>query len=56
MRGVPSVQIIDFQEGRAWGDGIYVVAYDDQVANPDMISDAVLANGYPAEVLQSGDS
>lgn len=56
MRGVPSVQIIDFQEGRAWGDGIYVVAYDDQVASPDMIINAVLANGYPAEVLQSGDS
>tara|TARA_R110002094_G_scaffold196390_2_gene169129 strand:+ start:283 stop:588 length:306 start_codon:yes stop_codon:yes gene_type:complete len=56
IRGVPTVEIIDFQEGQAWGEGIYVVSYDDQTANPDMIIDAVLANGYPAEVLKSGDS
>ena len=56
MRGVPSVEIVDFLEGETWGEGIYVVAYDDQAASPDMIINAVLANGYPAEVLQSGDS
>ena len=31
-------------------------AFDDQAANPDMIIEAVLANGYPAEVLQAGES
>ncbi|MBE1296722.1 MULTISPECIES: periplasmic mercury ion-binding protein [Roseobacteraceae] len=56
MRGVPTVEIVDFLEGETWGEGIYVVAYDDQAASPDMIINAVLANGYPAEVLQSGDS
>jgi len=56
MRGVPSVQIIDFQEGSEYGKGIYSVAYDDQAANPEMIVNAVLADGYPAEVLQPGDS
>ncbi|WP_323780136.1 periplasmic mercury ion-binding protein [Leisingera sp.] len=56
MRGVPSVEIVDILEGRSWGEGIYVVAYDDQAADPDMIINAVLANGYPAEVLQPDDS
>lgn len=56
LRGVPSVEIVDFIEGQAWGEGIYVVNYDDQEANPDMIVNAVLANGYPAEVLQPGGS
>ena len=56
MRGVPTVEIVDFQEGEEFGTGTYVVAFDDQAANPDMIIEAVLANGYPAEVLQAGDS
>lgn len=56
MRGVSSVEIIDFQEGSEFGKGTYVVAYDDQVANPDMIVGAILATGYPAEILQPGDS
>lgn len=56
MRGVSSVEIIDFQEGSEFGKGTYVVAFDDQVANPEMIVDAILATGYPAELLQPGDS
>ena len=56
MRGVPTVEIVDFQEGEEFGTGTYVVAFDDQAANPDMIIEAVLANGYPAEVLQAGES
>ena len=56
MRGVPTVEIVDFQEGEEFGTGTYVVAFDDQAANPDIIIEAVLANGYPAEVLQAGDS
>ena len=54
MRGVPTVEIIDFTEGEEFGT--YIVAFDDQAANPDMIIDAVLSNGYPAELLQAGDS
>ena len=56
MRGVPTVEIVDFQEGEEFGTGTYVVVFDDQAANPDMIIEAVLANGYPAEVLQAGES
>ena len=56
MRGVPTVEIVDFQEGEEFGTGTYVVAFDDQAANPDMIIEAVLTNGYPAEVLQAGES
>ncbi|MDA7429125.1 periplasmic mercury ion-binding protein [Primorskyibacter aestuariivivens] len=56
MRGVPSVEIIDFQDGEEFGTGTYVVAFDDQAASPAMIIEAVLANGYPAEVLQAGES
>ena len=56
MRGVPTVEIIDFQAGEEFGTGTYVVAFDDQAASPDMIIEAILANGYPAEVLQAGES
>lgn len=56
MRGVSSVEIIDFQEGSEFGKGTYMVAYDDQVANPGMIVDAILATGYPAKILQPNDS
>ncbi|MFW8596307.1 periplasmic mercury ion-binding protein [Cribrihabitans neustonicus] len=56
MRGVPSVEIVDFLEGQSWGEGTYVVAYDDEAATPEMIVNAVLANGYPAEILQPGGS
>ena len=56
MRGVPTVEIVDFQEGEEFGTGTYVVAFDDQAANQDMIIEAVLANGYPAEVRQAGES
>ena len=56
MRGVPTVEIVDFREGQSWSEGIYVVVYDDQAADPDMIVNAILATGYPAEVLQPDDS
>ncbi|NND42722.1 MAG: periplasmic mercury ion-binding protein [Silicimonas sp.] len=56
MRGVPTVEIIDFQEGEEFGTGTYVVAFDDQATSPDMIIESILSNGYPAEVLQAGDS
>lgn len=56
MRGVPTVEIIDFQEGEEFGTGTYVVAFDDQATSPDMIIEAILSNGYPAEVLQAGES
>lgn len=56
MRGVPTVEIIEFQDGEEFGSGTYVVTFDDQAANPDMIIEAVLSTGYPAEVLQAGES
>lgn len=56
MRGVPSVEVVEFAEGEVWGEGFFVVTYDDQVATPDMILEAVVANGYPAEVAEPSDS
>ena len=34
MRGVPTVEIIDFQEGEEFGTGTYVVAFDDRQPTP----------------------
>ncbi len=56
MRGVPSVEINDFAEGPESGHGVYNVTFDDAEASVERIIEAVMANGYPAEVLQPGDS
>ena len=37
MRGVPTVEIIDFQEGEEFGTGTYVVAFDDQATSPCLL-------------------
>jgi mercuric ion binding protein len=51
MRGVPSVQIDDFMDGPEYGQGIYSVTFDDAETSVDSIIAAVMANGYPAEIL-----
>lgn len=51
MRGVPSVEINDFAEGPEYGHGVYKVTFDDAEASVERIIEAVMANGYPAEVL-----
>ena len=51
MRGVPSVEINDFVEGPEDGRGVYTVTFDDAEASAERIIEAVMANGYPAEVL-----
>ncbi|WP_127600609.1 periplasmic mercury ion-binding protein [Nitratireductor alexandrii] len=51
MRGVPSVEINDFVEGPEYGHGVYNVTFDDAEASVERIIEAVMANGYPAEVL-----
>lgn len=51
MRGVPSVQINDFADGPQYGHGVYNVTFDDAEASVERIIEAVMANGYPAEVL-----
>ena len=56
MRGVPSVEIIDFTEGEEFGTGTYIVAFDDEAADQDMIVEAIRATGYPADIVESGDS
>ena len=56
MRGVPSVEIIDFTEGEEFGTGTYIVAFDDEAADQDMIVEAIRATGYPADIIESGDS
>lgn len=55
MKRVPTVQIVDFQESETFGEGIFVVTFDDASATPEMIVEAVTANGYPARV-QSPDN
>ena len=56
MRGVPSVEIIDFTEGKEFGTGTYVVIFDDEVADQTMIVDAIRDIGYPADIAVSGES
>lgn len=51
MRGVPSVQIDDFVDGPEYGQGVYSVTFDDAETSVDSIIAAVMANGYPAEIL-----
>lgn len=51
IRGVPSVQINDFVDGPEYGQGVYSVTFDDAETSVDSIIAAVVANGYPAEVL-----
>lgn len=51
MRGVPSVQIDDFVDGPQYGQGVYSVTFDDAETSVDSIIAAVMANGYPAEIL-----
>ncbi|WP_370159247.1 periplasmic mercury ion-binding protein [Limimaricola soesokkakensis] len=55
MRQVPSVEIVDFQESATFGQGVFIVTYDDEAADAETIVDAVMANGYPAEVLMASN-
>ncbi|GAB4283720.1 MAG: mercury resistance system periplasmic binding protein MerP [Roseovarius sp.] len=56
MKRVPTVRIVDFQQGETFGQGVFVVTFDDAVATPKMIVEAVTANGYPARLLPAGNS
>lgn len=56
MKGVPTVEIVDFLEGEEFGEGIFVVRYDDELATPEMIVEAVTANGYPARLRPADNS
>lgn len=51
MRGVPSVEIAEFEDGPEYGQGVYRVTYDDTETTIESIIGAVTANGYPAHVL-----
>lgn len=51
MKAVPSVEIVSFKQGSEWGEDVFTVTFDDQMADAEMIVDAVMANGYPAEIL-----
>lgn len=56
MRGVPSVEIDSFTDGPDYGEGIYSVTFDDAETTVESIIEAVMANGYPAEVLPETES
>ena len=51
MRGVPSVEINSFEDGAEYGQGVYSVTFDDAETTVEGIIEAVMANGYPAEIL-----
>lgn len=51
MRGVPSVEIDGFVDGPEYGQGVYSVTFDDAETTVESIIEAVMANGYPAEIL-----
>ena len=51
MRGVPSVSIEEFVEGPEAGHGVYSVTFDDAETSVEGIIEAVVANGYPARLL-----
>lgn len=51
MRGVPSVQIESFADGPEYGQGVYSVTFDDTETSVEGLIAAVMANGYPAQVL-----
>lgn len=56
MSWVDSVKIVDFAETETFGEGIFTVSYDDTAATPEDILFAVTSNGYPAHLLQDGNS
>jgi periplasmic mercuric ion binding protein len=51
MKQVPTVEIVEFQEGKDWWEGTFIVTYDDASATPEMIAEAVMGYGYPAKVV-----
>jgi len=51
MSTVPTVDILDFLVGEDPYEGIFTVSFDDASATPQMIVEAVISNGYPAELV-----
>ncbi len=56
MKSVPTVKVVDFLQGKDWWNGVFTVSYDDAVATPDMIIEAVFGNGYPAALVPEDGS
>ena len=56
MKRVPTVRIVSFEESDTFGEGVFTVSFDDEAASPEMIIEAVMANGYPARLVQDGSS
>ncbi|GAB4386492.1 heavy-metal-associated domain-containing protein [Albidovulum sp.] len=56
IRRLPTTEIVEFKESATFGEGVFVVTFDDAAATPEMIVEAVTANGYPARVLPEGNS
>jgi len=51
MLNVPTVEVLGFEEGVDWWEGVFLVSYDDDTATPEMIAEAVMDYGYPASVV-----
>lgn len=56
MRSVPTVDILGFQESSVFGEGVFTVSSHDESASPEMILQAIIANGYPAVLHQAENS
>ncbi len=52
MLSVESVNILEFTEGEEAGRAVYVVSYDDEMATPEQIVEAVEGYGYPATIVE----
>lgn len=55
LKKVPGTTVDDFQDGPEKEHGVFVVTYDDAATSPEVLLEAVTANGYPAELLPQTD-
>lgn len=56
MLSVDSVDILEFIEGEEAGRATYIVSFDDELATPEQIVDAVEGYGYPARIVEAPNS
>lgn len=53
---VDSADILEFIEGEEAGRAVYIVSFDDELATPGQIVQAVEGYGYPARILEEANS
>jgi periplasmic mercuric ion binding protein len=53
---VDSADIVEFIEGEEAGRAVYIVSFDDELATPGQILEAVEGYGYPARIMEEVNS